>query len=113
MNAEVKIGSPLGFTRPQSRDRYKGPLREVEVVCVVPQFHWREMDIMRELVKDAPQNKELGYRLGLTTGTIKVYVNGLLKKLGLGSRLQLLLFAVRSGMFHPAVPGYVDFDTAA
>jgi DNA-binding NarL/FixJ family response regulator len=57
----------------------------------------RELDIAR-LVAAGFANKEIAANLGISEGTIKVYLNKFFKKLGLTSRLQLALWARGKGM---------------
>ena len=107
---EVKIGSPLGFEHKPRKKCYRKPTIDAVTPEIDRFFSPREMDVMRELVRDAPSNKEIACRLGLATGTVKVYVSHLMTKLGLGSRMEIMAYALRSGNFRSEVPGYVDFD---
>ena len=58
----------------------------------------REFDIVRELLTGAA-NKEISFRLGLTEGTVKVYINKLADKLNIRTRVGIALWGERSGLF--------------
>lgn len=47
------------------------------------------------LVSRGQQNKEIAYALGLTPGTVKVYLHHLFPKLGISNRAELAVWAVR------------------
>jgi len=57
----------------------------------------RETDVLR-LVSLGLSNKEIARRLGIGEGTVKTHVSSLLGKLGLQSRTQAALHAVRLGL---------------
>ena len=57
----------------------------------------REREIMRLLARGAG-NHDIADALGLTRGTVKVYVSGLLRKLGVADRTQAALLAARYGL---------------
>ena len=49
------------------------------------------------------KNKEIAYRLGITEGTVKVYLSRLYGKLGVNDRFDLALFALKNlGPSQPA-----------
>jgi DNA-binding NarL/FixJ family response regulator len=48
-----------------------------------------------ELIAAGLENKQIAARLGLTEGTIKVYISRLFKRLRLGSRLEVALYICR------------------
>jgi DNA-binding NarL/FixJ family response regulator len=104
LNAEIRIGSPLGFERKlkrlEYRESYAGPMIEVPAT-LKPLLTLREMDLLRELVRGdgGDSNKEIGFRLGIKEGTIKIYMHRLQAKLKLQSRTAVALYAERSGMF--------------
>lgn len=58
----------------------------------------RENDVIRELCADAPGNKVIACRLGLSEGTTKIYMKRACDKLGITSgRAGLLLWGLRNG----------------
>lgn len=57
----------------------------------------RETEVLR-LVVHGMANKEAARELGVTLSTVKAHVSRILSKLGLPSRTQLALYAVRTGL---------------
>jgi DNA-binding NarL/FixJ family response regulator len=57
------------------------------------------------LVAEGLANREIGLRLGIAEKTVKAHVTRVLDKLGVQSRTQAALVAVRSGAGGPGVPG--------
>ena len=57
----------------------------------------RELDVLR-LVGDGMANKEIAAELGLSERTVRAHVSSILGKLGLSSRTQAALWAVREGL---------------
>jgi len=55
----------------------------------------RERQVMG-LVAQGLRNKEIAYSIGVTEGTIKVYLSRLFQKVGANDRLDLALFALRN-----------------
>jgi len=55
----------------------------------------RERQVMG-LVAQGLRNKEIAYSIGVTEGTIKVYLSRLFQKVGASDRLDLALFALRN-----------------
>jgi NarL family two-component system response regulator LiaR len=66
----------------------------------------RETEVLR-LVSLGLANKEIARRLGIGEGTVKTHVSSLLGKLGLQSRTQAALHAVRIGLVRPDEVGAV------
>ena len=66
---------------------------EAAVEKTVPALTDRELQIMR-LVSEGLSNKELGRRLNLTDGTIKVHLHHIFQKLELSNRTALAAFAI-------------------
>ncbi len=56
----------------------------------------REQQLAR-LVTEGQQNKEIAYQLGITEGTVKVYMSHLFAKLGVSNRAELSAWATRNG----------------
>jgi DNA-binding CsgD family transcriptional regulator len=105
MNAEIRMGSSLGFERERRHAEYNNrfsQMRPMVGVSLKPHLTPREIDLMRELVRGdgGDQNKEIGFRLGITEATVKVYMHYLQKRLNLNSRTALALYVERSGMFY-------------
>jgi DNA-binding NarL/FixJ family response regulator len=57
-----------------------------------------------EQVGRGRSNREIALRLGISEGTVKGYVSGVLAKLGLADRTQAALYAVRHDLIPPAAP---------
>jgi len=57
----------------------------------------REMDVLRQLVQGC-SNKEIALNLSIAEKTVKAHVGNILAKLGVTSRTQAALIAVRSGL---------------
>jgi len=47
-----------------------------------------------DLVRQAKQNKEIAYRLHLSEGTVKEYLNRIFKKLAVSNRTELAVWAM-------------------
>ena len=60
-------------------------------------FTQRQLDVLVLLCEGLP-NKRIGSRLDIATGTVKVHVGEILRKLGVSSRLQAVLAARRDGL---------------
>ncbi len=74
------------------------PRRAVEALSA------REREVLG-LVAEGLTNREIGARLGITEKTVKAHVTRVLDKLGVQSRTQAALVAVRSGAGGLEVPG--------
>lgn len=59
----------------------------------------RELAVLKQIVA-GQSNKEIGAALGIAEGTVKVHVNSLLGKLGVGDRTQAVTEALRRGIVH-------------
>jgi DNA-binding NarL/FixJ family response regulator len=84
-------------------------LREVRAPArsLVEALTERETDVLR-LLAEGRANKEIAHALGVTGDTVKTHVRHLLGKLGVQSRTQAALYAVRAGLAaraDPAPPG--------
>lgn len=58
----------------------------------------REMEILHHLT-EGQSNKRIALDLGISDGTVKLHVKSILKKLGLHSRVEAAVLAVREGLF--------------
>jgi len=72
-------------------------LREVRVTETHEPLTDREKDVLR-LVALGLANKEIAVRLGIGSGTVKTHVSNVLAKLGMQSRTQAALYAIRIGL---------------
>ena len=66
-----------------------------------PELTEREVEILR-LIADGESNKAIGDKLGITEGTVKTHVKGLLKKLHAPGRTAAVREAVRQGLIQMA-----------
>jgi two-component system NarL family response regulator len=66
-----------------------------------PELTEREGEILR-LVAEGDSNKVIGGKLGITEGTVKTHVKGLLKKLHVPGRTAAVREAVHQGLIHLA-----------
>ena len=57
----------------------------------------REREVLR-LVADGRANKQIAHELGISEGTVKSHVNGVMSKLGAASRTDAALIALRRGL---------------
>ncbi len=72
-------------------------LREVRTPEMRESLTARETDTLRELARGMA-NREIAETLGVSEMTIKTHVSSILSKLGLKSRTQAALFALREGL---------------
>jgi two-component system NarL family response regulator len=66
-----------------------------------PELTEREGEILR-LIAEGDSNKAIGDKLGITEGTVKTHVKGLLKKLAVPGRTAAVKEAVHQGLIHLA-----------
>ena len=64
----------------------------------------RETEVLR-LMAQGYSNKQIAHRLNNTEKTIKTHVSRILSKLGVQSRTQATLYAIRTGLVSPNAPG--------
>jgi two-component system NarL family response regulator len=64
---------------------------------VRPDLSGRELDVLR-LIASGESNKEIGARLGIAEGTVKVHVNNILGKLCVRDRTEAATTAIRRGI---------------
>lgn len=62
-----------------------------------PALTARELDVLR-LIADGADNATIGQALSISKHTVKQYVTNILEKLGLHSRVQAAVYAVRAGL---------------
>jgi DNA-binding CsgD family transcriptional regulator len=62
----------------------------------------RECEILR-LVATGASNKEIGLRLSISANTVKVHLRNIFTKVGVTTRTEAALYAVRMGIVEPAV----------
>jgi DNA-binding NarL/FixJ family response regulator len=62
-----------------------------------------------DLVRQAKQNKEIAYRLHLSEGTVKEYLNRIFRKLGVSNRTELAVWALT----HRAESGVIPLPSSA
>jgi DNA-binding NarL/FixJ family response regulator len=60
----------------------------------------RETDVLRQLAL-GKSNKEICQALNISEQTVKTHVSHILEKLGVPSRTQAALFAIRAGLVNP------------
>jgi two-component system nitrate/nitrite response regulator NarL len=72
---------------------------EVETVAVSPleTLSARERDILRGIARGA-SNKEIARELGIAEATVKIHVQGVLRKLNVSSRVHAAVIAVENGL---------------
>ena len=79
-------------------------LREVRTPDRPDRLTERETDVLR-LISIGLSNKQVARRLNIGEGTVKTHVSSVLNKLGLQSRTQAALHAVRLGLVRPEEVG--------
>jgi DNA-binding NarL/FixJ family response regulator len=72
-----------------------------EITGALDSLTHREREIMT-LVATGLSNAEIGERLGVAIGTVKVHVSAVLNKLSLRDRVQATILAYESGLIRPA-----------
>lgn len=77
----------------QLADSLRAPRRHAEVDSLTE----REHEVLT-LVGRGMANKEIGRELGISDRTVRTHITSILGKLGLASRTQAALFAVREGL---------------
>ncbi len=73
-----------------------------------PDLSLREKQVV-DLVRQAKPNKEIAYRLHLSEGTVKEYLNRIFRKLGVSNRTELAIWALT----HRAESGVIPLPTGA
>jgi len=72
---------------------------EAEIVDEVPSLTTREEDVLK-LVAQGCSNKEICLSLNITEKTVKAHVGNIFRKIGVNSRTQATLYALRAGLVH-------------
>ena len=85
------------FLSPQAATRLMREVRAPEAAEATEALTGRESDILR-LLAVGLANKEISRELGIGEGTVKTHVSNVLAKLGVQSRTQAALHAVRMGI---------------
>jgi DNA-binding NarL/FixJ family response regulator len=75
-------------------------MRELKVPSSPEKLTARETEVLRWLAKGL-SNKEIGAELDIAEKTVKAHVSSILSKLGVLSRTQAALYAVRQGLVSP------------
>ena len=88
-----------------SADQLMGREQSVAAEKAVTMLTERERQIMR-LVSEGLSNKEIGRRLGLTDGTIKVHLHHIFQKLDVGNRTALAALAISRNDIETSSPGF-------
>ena len=71
--------------------------RESEIDRLTRLLTPRELEIVR-LASEGLRNKEIGERLSITEGTVKIHLHNIHEKLGVTGRSQLILYATKHGL---------------
>jgi DNA-binding NarL/FixJ family response regulator len=88
-HGDLRLGSDVAHTLVAS---LRAPRREHP-----PELTARELEILR-LLGEGRANKEIAAELGISERTARTHVSNILRKLGLSSRTQAALWAVREGL---------------
>jgi two-component system, NarL family, response regulator LiaR len=83
-------------------------MREVRAPESPESLTERETDVLR-LLAQGSSNKEIALGLTLSEKTVKTHVSNILSKLGVPSRTQAALYAVRAGLVTPDVQSRVPW----
>jgi DNA-binding NarL/FixJ family response regulator len=75
-----------------------------KVIATLPDLTAREVDVLA-LVATGLANADIARRLTIGEATVKTYVSRLLAKLGVTTRVHLVIHAYETGLVHPADPG--------
>jgi DNA-binding NarL/FixJ family response regulator len=86
---------------PQAAARLMREVRTPEKSCEA--LTERETDVLR-LLAQGQSNKEIAQNLSIGEQTVKTHVSHILDKLGVPSRTQAALYAMRAGLIHPDWP---------
>jgi DNA-binding NarL/FixJ family response regulator len=56
---------------------------------------WRQIDVLRELIKDGASNIEIARRLDLSEDTVKTHFKAIFRKIGGGNRISAVIGILR------------------
>ena len=81
--------------------RYLPPAAAVLLAEALPQpaLSGREMQVL-ELMGEGLPNRDIAETLGVEESTVKVYVRGVLSKLGVDQRTEAVVVALKRGLLH-------------
>ena len=84
-----------------------GSPHEREAHGQAPGFHLtqREREVL-DLLSEGLSNKMIGRRLHISSGTVKVHVGNILRKLAVSSRLHAVIVARQRGLVHEHTPAF-------
>lgn len=94
---KVHAGEKWLETRSVARAMERMVKREHDLQRLARLLTPREMEIVR-LAAEGLRNKEIGDRLTIAEGTVKIHLHNIYEKLGVTGRPQLILFASREGI---------------
>lgn len=94
---KVAQGVPWLETETMARAFGESIKREPGAVSKGESLTPRELEIVR-MVAEGLRNREIGQRLSISEGTVKVHLHNVYEKLGVDGRLELVLFAQAKGM---------------
>jgi two-component system, NarL family, response regulator LiaR len=92
----------VAWLSPRAAEVVLGGLRNASAaegpnVAALDQLSPRELDVLR-LIARGKDNAQIAQELGISPRTAKNHVSSILAKLGLSSRIQAAIYAVRSGL---------------
>jgi DNA-binding NarL/FixJ family response regulator len=92
----------VAWLSPRAAEVVLGGLRNASAaegpnVAALDQLSPRELDVLR-LIARGKDNAQIAQELGISPRTAKNHVSSILSKLGLSSRIQAAIYAVRSGL---------------
>jgi DNA-binding CsgD family transcriptional regulator len=89
--------SASAFDTDEARGVLPPPASEGQNLRLTP----RQLEVLALLCEGLP-NKLICRRLSISAGTVKAHISGILRELGVGSRLQAVVAARRSGLLGEA-----------
>lgn len=92
-----QVGSGQSWLHPEVAKRVVNELTGNFDSVQAEQLTERELDVLR-LLAEGDSNQSIAIRLSITEATVRTHVTSLLRKLGLTSRTQAALYALRTGV---------------